>query len=447
MAESAETRNTSPGEILRGARELYGWSLEEVAAELNLLPHVVEALEADDYSHTAGWTYAVGYLRNYARLAGVSIEQAIADRQELLPPKEDGPGTMTETATSRPQPIPIQYRWVVTAGVLLLVVGGLYAAFLNRASDVDRLRLDIAQETRSQSGAASGDDPVSAAEESTAGDPKPELAVTLTPTNEGEDSESGNGIAGNASPPTASSESKTAPVSETAAAGVTASAGSGSESTPAIPTPEAQAAQSGQSEAKAAESTKEDQAKVSTAKKDSAEKPAKKPESEKKQSDPGKVASGSANTDSKKTTQKKSSASGSTKTASSSSTKTTKKENKQTGSQTQASAAAASQRQTLNPEVSTSVSQTGGTTRPVTADSRSITLKVQESTHVVVWDRDNVELLRRYVEGGKVVSLAGKPPFTLLVSYPEGAKVVYGGREFSIPVGKSGRNAKVRVGR
>ncbi len=84
---------------------------------------------------------------------------------------------------------------------------------------------------------------------------------------------------------------------------------------------------------------------------------------------------------------------------------------------------------------------------PVTADSRSITLKVQESTHVVVWDRDNVELLRRYVEGGKVVSLAGKPPFTLLVSYPEGAKVVYGGREFSIPVGKSGRNAKVRVGR
>ena len=447
MAESAETRNTSPGEILRGARELYGWSLEEVAAELNLLPHVVEALEADDYSHTAGWTYAVGYLRNYARLAGVSIEQAIADRQELLPPKEDGPGTMTETATSRPQPIPIQYRWVVTAGVLLLVVGGLYAAFLNRASDVDRLRLDIAQETRSQSGAASGDDPVSAAEESAAGDPKPELAVTLTPTNEDGDSESGNGTAGNASPPTASSESKTAPVSETAAAGVTASAGSGSESTPAIPTPEAQAAQSGQSEAKAAESTKEDQAKISVAKKDSPEKPAKKPESEKKQSDPGKVASGSANTDSKKTTQKKSSASGSTKTASSSSTKTTKKENKQTGSQTQASATAASQRQTLNPEVSTSVSQTGGTTRPVTADSRSITLKVQESTHVVVWDRDNVELLRRYVEGGKVVSLAGKPPFTLLVSYPEGAKVVYGGREFSIPVGKSGRNAKVRVGR
>ena len=445
MAESAETRNTSPGEILRAARELYGWSLEEVAAELNLLPHVVEALEVDDYSHTAGWTYAVGYLRNYARLAGVSIEQAIADRQELLPPKENGPGTMTETETSRPQPIPIQYRWVVTAGVLLLVVGGLYAAFLNRASDVDRLRLDIAEEARSQSGTASGDDPISEPAESAVDEPKPELAVTLTPTNDGETSESGKIDSSKADTQAESSGSETAPTVNTAAAGVTASVGSGTESATATPISEAQAKQSGQSEAQSAEPAKKDQAKVSVAKKESPDKPSKNQASKKKRSDPGKVASTSANTGSKKKTQKNSSASGSTKPANNASTKTTKKENKQKASQTQGSAA--SQRQTLNPEVSSSVADTGGTTRPVTADSRSITLKVQESTHVVVWDRDNVELLRRYVEGGKVVSLAGKPPFTLLVSYPEGAKVVYGGREFSIPVGKSGRNAKVRVGR
>ncbi|HAU42997.1 MAG TPA: hypothetical protein DCW50_13210, partial [Gammaproteobacteria bacterium] len=230
MAESAETRNTSPGEILRGARELYGWSLEEVAAELNLLPQVVEALEADDYSQIAGWTYAVGYLRNYARLAGVSIEQAIDDRQELLPAKEDGPGTMTESATSRPQPIPIQYRWVVTAGVLLLVVGGLYAAFLNRASDVERLRLDIAEETRSQSGAASDDDPVAATEKSVVNEPKTELAVTLTPTNDGETSDSGKIASGKAGTQAESSESQTAPTVNTATAGVTALAGSDTES-------------------------------------------------------------------------------------------------------------------------------------------------------------------------------------------------------------------------
>ena len=51
MVESADGPNPSPGEILRGARELYGWSLDEVAAELNLLPDVVEALEALSLIH------------------------------------------------------------------------------------------------------------------------------------------------------------------------------------------------------------------------------------------------------------------------------------------------------------------------------------------------------------------------------------------------------------
>jgi cytoskeleton protein RodZ len=124
----------------------------------------------------------------------------------------------------------------------------------------------------------------------------------------------------------------------------------------------------------------------------------------------------------------------------------------QVANQNQSSVTASVEQRLLNPKFSTALSSTGdseesASTLPLTAESRGITLKVQENTHVVVWDRDNVELFRRYVGGGKVVSLSGKPPFTLLVSYPEGATVVYGGREFRIPVGKSGRNAKVRVGR
>jgi len=441
MADSADTRSTSPGEILRGARELYGWSLEDVAAELNLLPHVVEALEADDYSHTAGWTYAVGYLRNYARLAGVSIEQAIADRQELLPPKEDGPGTMTETATSRPQPVPIQYRWVVTAGVLLVVVGGLYAAFLNRASDVERLRVDLAEETRSQSGSVPEDDTTTAVDESVAIEPKPELAVTLTPTDESKTPQPGS--ASTSVPDTQAEQSSpgTGSPADTATAGVAASTGNGSESVAKTPTAAAQAAQPNQPEGQSAKSSKKDQAKEQVTKKENREQQEENQKSQKKKTDPAKVASTSASTgvSTKKKSQKQPSSSTKAETA--------EKENKQTSSQTRASSATSAQGQTLNPEVSSSSADTGVTTRPVTADSRGITLKVKESTHVVVWDRDNVELLRRYVEGGKVVSLAGKPPFTLLVSYPEGTKVVYGGREFSIPVGKSGRNAKVRVGR
>jgi cytoskeleton protein RodZ len=449
MADSADTRSTSPGEILRGARELYGWSLEDVAAELNLLPHLVEALEADDYSHTAGWTYAVGYLRNYARLAGVSIEQAIADRQELLPPKEDGPGTMTETATSRPQPVPIQYRWVVTAGVLLVVVGGLYAAFLNRASDVERLRVDLAEETRSQSESVSEGDTTTPVDESVAIEPKPELAVTLTPTDESETRQPESVSVSVPDTKAEQSSPEIGSIADTATAGVAASTDNGSESVAKTPTAAAQAAQPNQPEGQSAKSSKKDQAKEQVAKKENQEQREKNQKSQKKEADPAKVAATSASTgaNAKKKAQKQSSSSTKVKTAQNAPTKTAEKENKQTSSQTRASSATSAQSQTRNPEVSSSSADTGATTRPVTADSRGITLKVKESTHVVVWDRDNVELLRRYVEGGKVVSLAGKPPFTLLVSYPEGTKVVYGGREFSIPVGKSGRNAKVRVGR
>ena len=34
------TTVATPGELLRGARQLYGWSVEEVADELNLLPYM-----------------------------------------------------------------------------------------------------------------------------------------------------------------------------------------------------------------------------------------------------------------------------------------------------------------------------------------------------------------------------------------------------------------------
>ena len=403
MADSAGTSNTSPGEILRGARELYGWSLEEVATELNLLPHVVEALEADDYSHTAGWTYAVGYLRNYARLAGVSIEQAIADRKELLPPKEDGPGTMTEgSAPNKPQPVPIQYRWVVTAVVLILVIGGLYAAYLNRASDVERVRVDLAEESRSQVGTEEAGESASIDLAGHAAS-QPALAVSLTP-----EAQESPAVAAAPEVPASTDEVET----------VADSSAEMAAQTPAPPPAPAEPEKKKVSASTASTVTTK--------------------ASEPKVQDKAKP----------KSTSESPSGSGSKPASQAGAAKPKQKVKKTKQPDTTASV----ERRLLNPEFSTALSSMGdttnsATTRPLTADSRGIILKVQESTHVVVWDRDNVELFRRYVEGGKVVSLSGEPPFTLLVSYPDGAKIVYGGREFSIPVGKSGRNAKVRVGR
>ena len=423
MVESADGPNASPGEILRGARELYGWSLDEVAAELNLLPDVVEALEADDYRDIAGWTYAVGYLRNYARLAGVSIDQAIADRQDLLPPREDGPGTMTEGTSHRPQPVPIQYRWVVTAVVLLLVIGGLYAAFLNRANDVERLRVDLAEESRSQEDAETeASDAIAVTEKPEEALAQPALAVTLT-TADGDGTKDLKAATSGVT--TMAEEEKR---SEEGSAPLTEAKTLADSSAPVAAQVTASAAEPSEKPAKTKKEEKKEKKKTITAAATTAK--VSEPKVEKKSK------SGS-----------KSSSSSKTKAAEKASTTKSKQ---QAANQKQSSATV--QQRLLNPEFSTALSSTGdsgaiATTLPLTADSRGITVKVQENTHVVVWDRDNVELFRRYVGGGKVVSLSGQPPFTLLVSYPEGATVVYGGREFRIPVGKSGRNAKVRVGR
>jgi cytoskeleton protein RodZ len=405
---------SSPGGILRGARELYDWSVEDVAAELNLLPHMVRALEADDYSNTAGWTYAVGYLRSYARLAGVSIEQAIADYQADLPPKENGPGTMTEHAKGRHQPVAIHYRWVVTIFVVLLVVGGLYGAYLNRSTDVERGRVDLAGESRNDPVSTLGHE-ISTGQTGPAEPVKADLAVVLETAEEGSPNVDSTLGASGSGP----EEKLVAAIS-------------GLQTTELTPKPIAgdmvgAATQSDQVEAQAAlssepKSVEKTQPKVKSKPKAKA-KPKAKPKPKPKPKPQTATISAKTNP-----------------------------------------SVSAIPRATLKPQVAdrfvttefstrmTSGAQPAGAdnasaSRPVSSDTRQLTVRVKESTHLVVWDRDDQTLFRRYVGSGKVITLAGNPPFTLLVSYPEGASVIYRGRELAIPVPKSGRNAKVIVGR
>ena len=416
MAESDPNSKPSPGAILRAARELQGWSVDEVAAELNLLPEVVEALEHDDYSLTAGWTYAVGYLRNYARLAGVSVDRAIADRTELLPPKEDGPGTMTEALKNRKQPIPIHYRWVVTAAVLLFVFGGLYAAWINRSTDVERARIDVVEESRAPLGIdeSATDGPV--AEQ----DASQSLAVTLEAPTVLADSSSPSGQSLDMTSPQTSGPSQDVGEPSTASAAVPPSnssesslAGSGSEG---LEPPEA------------ADSSAQDVAAVST----------------REASSVSTATIASAPAAAEEVVKKEEKRDETPKVNTTSSTPA--------GVTTQASSAPQpSGSQDAAPEFATAFSNSVGSgsqsvTRPVSADTRELVIKVKENTHIVVWDRDEEVLLRRYVESGKVVSLAGRPPFTLAVSYPEGSSIIYGGREMPIPVPRTGLNAKIRVG-
>ena len=409
---------TTPGEILRAARELQGWSFESVAEELRLLPNVVEALENDDYSHTAGWTYAVGYLRNYARLAGVSIEQAITDRKELLPPKEDGPGTMTEPVRNRMQPIAIQYRWVATGAVLLLVFGGLYAAYLNRSTDVERSRLDLVEQSRSEIADPESGSKVEVvstrateSESAPAQNPSSNLAVTL------ED-------------PVSLSSGSDSPVDAPSIdIGIETALSLDSVSASAdVPMAEPDQT-SGEREDKSQALNDSDQ--TSAAEKSETKNAAEVELSLKKKEDAQRVTVSNNQVPSPSTAEQSA-----TSQPQQRATSASPKDSTESDSSVFATA-----------QSSASSSSAAGLSQPLSPGMREIMIKVRESTHVMVWDRDDKVLLRRYMESGKVVSLAGLPPFTLQISYPEGTSIVYGGREFAVPVPKTGINAKIRVGK
>ena len=73
-----ETRNLSPGEQLRNARQGYRWSVEDVAANLNLTVDMVRALESGDTEVLPGPTFVRGYLRAYARLMEIDESTVLA---------------------------------------------------------------------------------------------------------------------------------------------------------------------------------------------------------------------------------------------------------------------------------------------------------------------------------------------------------------------------------
>ena len=59
---------TNPGESLRQAREVKGWSVAEVATQLNLTPQRLAQIEAGAFDKLPGPTFARGYIRAYAKL-------------------------------------------------------------------------------------------------------------------------------------------------------------------------------------------------------------------------------------------------------------------------------------------------------------------------------------------------------------------------------------------
>lgn len=82
-AAPIEASHGTLGQRLRAARELRGWSAEEVAAKLRFPAQIVQKLEAEQFEKIGYGIYLRGYLMNYARLVGVPtilIEPVLRER-------------------------------------------------------------------------------------------------------------------------------------------------------------------------------------------------------------------------------------------------------------------------------------------------------------------------------------------------------------------------------
>ena len=91
--EVAASVISSPGAQLASFRQAHGWSIEQVAAQLNLAPRQIQALENDQYSALPGMPIVRGFIRAYAKLLKIDPAlllalmpgESVAAQQPLAP--------------------------------------------------------------------------------------------------------------------------------------------------------------------------------------------------------------------------------------------------------------------------------------------------------------------------------------------------------------------------
>ncbi len=107
------------GAYLKRERELREVSLERVSEVTRIPRSTLEHLEADDLERLPGRAYVVGYLRAYASVVGLDVDEVLLRYQE-----ETG-----EVAAMAPAPAPASKPWYrrPTAGLVAGAVAVLIA--------------------------------------------------------------------------------------------------------------------------------------------------------------------------------------------------------------------------------------------------------------------------------------------------------------------------------
>lgn len=79
-----EQRVPSPGKIFIGRRQALGLTEEQVAKQLYMTVTKVKALENDDYGYLNSDTFIRGYIRAYANLLQINVEELLKEYDALI---------------------------------------------------------------------------------------------------------------------------------------------------------------------------------------------------------------------------------------------------------------------------------------------------------------------------------------------------------------------------
>lgn len=142
MSENSETatkdeqhedrQRNSPGSMLREARESREWSVRQVANDLHLTMHYVNALELDEFDKLPGDVFVRGYMRSYALLLGLDPDavlqryRAYSERRQAR--KVEAFKRYTRRRNDRNRP------WVIISGIAFVVLA-VFLWYLNDQRD------------------------------------------------------------------------------------------------------------------------------------------------------------------------------------------------------------------------------------------------------------------------------------------------------------------------
>ena len=125
----------SPGARLAALREERGWTVEQVASQLNLAPRQILAIERDDYPSLPGMAITRGFVRAYAKLLKIDatpllaelggetvlVHDSLAPQKSLSTPFAD---SRVPSMTERPA---ISSKWVIGSLLAVLLAVGIWA--------------------------------------------------------------------------------------------------------------------------------------------------------------------------------------------------------------------------------------------------------------------------------------------------------------------------------